>query len=248
MPPKATIAVSWAAGSKTPACAFARENSLPIINELDDWRGLRFHLDTAGWSIIDGQNTKQDAFVLQLAPKRLAQGKDPLLKALGNAKSVLDMTAGWGGDAVHIAQPGRLVWSVERHPVVYQLLIQARATLDLELKRQLKFLQLDAAAQTFRKDLLGQLEREIKFDLVYLDPMFPGKIGKIAKAKKPMRILQRLMEVPCAKNEQRLFDNAMQIAQHRVVVKRALKAPYITNLVPQGSIKSKLLRFDLYRP
>jgi 16S rRNA G966 N2-methylase RsmD len=247
-PINATIVISWAVGFKTTACAFARENRLPIINELNDWRGLRFHLDATGWSIIDGRSPKEDAFVLQLAPKRLAQGRDPLLKALGSAKSVLDMTAGWGGDALHIAQSGRAVWSVERHPVVSKLLAQAHEVLHNDLQCRLNFVQSNAAVRSFPKELLGKLKRETNFDLVYLDPMFQAKPSKNAKAKKPMRILQRLMEEPSVQNEQGLFDNAMQLAQHRVVVKRGLKAPYITNLKPQGSIKSKLLRFDLYRP
>lgn len=247
-PNNATIAISWAAGFKTTACAFARENKLPIINELTAWRGLRFHLDMSGWSIIDVQEKKRDPFVLQLKPKRLAQGKDPLLKAMGNADSVLDMTAGWGGDALHIAQSGRTVLSVERQPVVFQLLTQARAEIDIEMQQQLKFLQLDAGSRSFTKQLAKSLNGKTRFDLVYLDPMFQGKASKPAKAKKPMRIMQRLTGKVSEQNEQGLFDNAMQIAQQRVVVKRALKAPYISELIPQGSIKSKLLRFDLYRP
>lgn len=63
-----------------------------------------------------------------------------------------------------------------------------------------------------------------------------------------MAIMQQLVPPPQAGNESALFANAMRIAQKRVVVKRALKAPYIDGRVPQGSIKSKLLRFDLYLP
>lgn len=243
-----TIAVSWAPGFQACASAFARENKLPIIDELGAWRGLCFHLNKHGWVIVDAEDTKQGAFVLEFESRYTAQGKDPLLKAMGKAKTVLDMTAGWGGDALHIAESGREVIAVERHPVVHQLLEQARAKLEADLKPRLQFLHLDAADGDFVKNLQQKLNQEPGFDLVYIDPMFQDKASKSAKAKKPMRIMQQLTAAPVEDNEQRLFKNAMDIAVHRVVVKRALKAPYIANQAPQGSIKSKLLRFDLYQP
>jgi 16S rRNA (guanine1516-N2)-methyltransferase len=243
------VAVSWASGFKKLAESFAHEHQLSIINELPDWRGLCFHLGADGWSLKDSSGKIQVPFSLHFEPRYVAQGKDPLLNAMGNARTVLDMTAGWGSDAVHIALSGRKVVSVERNPAVFQLLVQARSRLvDIELAQRLNFVQLDAAESDFKQSLARQAGLAVNFDLVYLDPMFSDKLSKRAKSKKPMRLMQQLNEVPSEANEQRLFENALNIARKRVVVKRALKAPFISDIKPQGSIRSKLLRFDLYLP
>lgn len=245
---KADIAVSWSKACETRAIAFARLYKLPIINELHDWRGLCFHLDEDGWSILGEQEARESAFVLSFTPKFRAQGKDPLLKAMGKAASVLDLTAGWGGDSLHIAQSGIKVVAVERHPVVYQMLEQALAGLQAELAQHLRFLHLDSAQHNFPYQLSLELGPHDDFDLVYLDPMFQGGAQKRAKSRKPMQIMQQMVSPPTPDNEVSLLDNAMKIARKRVVVKRALNAPFIDERVPQGSIKSKLLRFDLYKP
>ncbi len=243
------VAISWAQGFENPARSFARKHTLPIINQLPGWRGLCFCLEADGWVLKDLSGEMLSPFYLQFEPRYVAQGKDPLLKAMGKAKSVLDLTAGWGGDALHIALSGRRIVSVERNPVVYQLLLQARNNLaDTKLAERLHFVHLDAARADFPLTRSRCPDLPDVFDLVYLDPMFTDKALKSARAKKPMRLMQRLTDVPSDCNEKKLFDNAMAIAQNRVVVKRGLKAPYITGKPPQGSIKSKLLRFDLYRP
>jgi 16S rRNA (guanine1516-N2)-methyltransferase len=243
------VAISWAQGFENPARSFARKHTLPIINQLPGWRGLCFCLEADGWVLKDLSGEMLSPFYLQFEPRYVAQGKDPLLKAMGKAKCVLDLTAGWGGDALHIALSGRRVVSVERNPVVYQLLLQAQNNLaDTELEIRLNFVHLDAARADFPLTLSRCPGSSDVFDLVYLDPMFTDKALNRARAKKPMRLMQRLTDVPSDSNEKELFDNAMAIAQKRVVVKRGLKAPYIAGNTPQGSIKSKLLRFDLYQP
>lgn len=243
------VAISWAQGFETPARDFAHEHTLPIINELPDWRGLCFCLEEDGWRLKDLSGEMQTPFFLRFEARYASRGKDPLLSAMGKAQTVLDLTAGWGVDALHIALSGRRVVSVERNPVVYQLLRQARNILeDTELADLLTFVHLDAAQEDFAQRLGQQLNSLVEFDLVYLDPMFMDKAFKKAKAKKPMRLMQRLTDAPSDTNESQLFENAVAIAQKRVVVKRGLKAPPITQKTPQGSIKSKLLRFDLYTP
>ncbi len=243
------VAISWAEGFETPARDFARRHTLPIINELPGWRGLCFCLGGGGWVLEDLSGEMLSPFVLQFQARHTSRGKDPLLNAMGKAQSVLDLTAGWGADALHIALSGRRVVSVERNPIVYQLLVQARDEMcDSALAERLTFVHLDAAGASFRQDLIRCLESDANFELVYLDPMFAGKSLKRAKTKKPMRLMQRLTDAPSDSNEACLFENALAIAQKRVVVKRGLKAPYITQMKPQGSIRSKLLRFDLYQP
>ncbi len=248
----AGVAVGWAPEFERPARSMAHQNKLPIINEIEAWSGLCFYLDEQGWSVLEtkrGQLDLRGAFRLQLQPKYAAGGKDPLISAMGKAARVLDMTAGWGTDALHIASGGRSVVAIERHPLVSLLLQQAAASSgDFAAPGQLSFYHLDSAADDFKQQLDEKLGTPADFELVYLDPMFADKSTKKAKSKKPMSIMQQLVPPPEPGNECALFANAMQIAQKRVVVKRALKAPYIDGQVPQGSIKSKLLRFDLYKP
>ena len=244
----AKVAVSWSDGFAAIAQQFAQENNLAIINELPDWRGLCFHLDDTGWALGELASAQSSRFIVDFQPKHVAQGKDPLLKAMAKFQTVLDITAGWGGDALHIACSGRKVVAVERNPVVAKLLMQAHEKLKGVLAKQLRFLQFDATSATFKQQLFAQLDNNAHFDLVYMDPMFPDKEGKHAKSKKPMRLMQTLTDEACNDNEKQLFYTAMSIATQRVVVKRALKAPFIANEIPQGSIKSKLLRFDLYKP
>lgn len=246
------LAIGWAQDFERPALRYAHQNKLPIINELSGWGGLCLYLDQRGWSLIESKRGKLDhkgAFQLTLANKHSARGRDPLINAMGKAETILDMTAGWGTDALHIARSGRSVIAVERDPRVYLLLEQAVAGVTAyAAPGSLAFLNLDSAVAAFPYRLADALQGGREFDLVYMDPMFIGKGEKRAKSKKPMSMMQQLVPPPEPGNESALFANAMQIAQKRVVVKRALKAPYIGGKVPQGSIKSKLLRFDLYKP
>jgi len=246
------VAIGWAHDFERPARVYAHQNKLPIINEMPAWGGLCLYLDQSGWSLIESTQGKLDhksAFRLSLAAKYTAQGRDPLINAMGKANTILDMTAGWGTDALHIASGGCSVVAIERDPVVYLMLDQAAMFAgEFAAPGSLRFLNMDSAATGFQQRLEAELQSGHEFELVYLDPMFSGKSLKRAKSKKPMSIMQQLVPPPEAGNESALFANAMQIAQKRVVVKRALKAPYIDGRVPQGSIKSKLLRFDLYKP
>lgn len=246
------VVVGWASDFERPARAYAHQNKLPIINEMSSRGGLCLYLDINGWSLIElrqGELDYKGAFRLTLEAKYTARGRDPLILATGKAGTVLDMTAGWGTDALHIASNGRSVVAVERDPRVYLLLEQAAAHLgSLLAPGSLTFFNMDAAEGDFPRRLAAVLPAGHEFELVYMDPMFAGKDAKSAKSKKPMSIMQQLLIPAEAGNESGLFANAMRIAKKRVVVKRALKAPYLDGAVPQGSIKSKLLRFDLYKP
>lgn len=163
---------------------------------------------------------------------------DPLRKAVGaRAKVVVDATAGWGVDAVHLARCGYRVTAVERHPLVAALLLDAHAACDDdELKSRLRIVHADSV------DYLRVLTHAP--DVVTLDPMYPPK-SKAAAAKKPLAILRQL--APAAADSAPLFARAMACATQRVVVKRPRRAP---PLEPgrAGFVAGKLVRFDIYRP
>ncbi|MDG6778515.1 class I SAM-dependent methyltransferase [Thiomicrorhabdus sp. zzn3] len=178
----------------------------------------------------------------------------PLARAIGlgsyDAPSVLDATAGMGGDAFVFATLGCQVTMVERSPIVAALLEDAlnRARQpvenadnppeDQELKgiiQRLSLVNADAA------DYL--LSQKPEVDVIYLDPMYPEK-KKSASAKKEMKVLQHLLGPDL--DSERLLDAALHTARLRVVVKRPAKAPTIAGIQPTAQINSPNTRYDLY--
>lgn len=239
------VEIAWAKGFAQKAQHFASTNALPIIKHLNNGRGLCFYLDASGWSLVDVSTASNVHFQMSFEQQQVLSTNDPLCKAIGKAQNILDMTAGWGVDALRIAQLGKSVLSLENNPVVIICLQQARISLGHSLASRLQFMQADAT----KIDLMTLEQHRLSpFDLVYIDPMFAGKPIKSAKSKKSLQILQRLASPSTKEQEARLLENALSLAAWRVVVKRARKAPYLAGKVPQGSIDSKLLRFDLYAP
>lgn len=154
---------------------------------------------------------------------------------------ILDATAGLGKDAWLLANAGATVLMLERSSVVFALLqdgIARGRTRGTEKSSILERMQLK------HTDFLHPAEALPKFDVVYLDPMFPPS-SKTARAKKEMYLLQRLLgENSC--DEQSLLTKARAIAQKRVVVKRAKLSPYLAKVKPDIEFKGSSNRFDVY--
>lgn len=178
----------------------------------------------------------------------------PLARAIGlgtyDAPSVLDATAGMGGDAFVFATLGCQITMVERSPIVAALLEDAlnrarqpvenadNESENQELKeiiQRLTLVNADAA------DYL--LTQQPEVDVIYLDPMYPEK-KKSASAKKEMKVLQHLLGPDL--DSERLLDAALHTARFRVVVKRPAKAPTIAGIQPTSEISSPNTRYDLY--
>ena len=82
------------------------------------------------------------------------------------------------------------------------------------------------------------------YDVIYLDPMFPGRT-KSAAVKKEMRILRDLVGYDL--DADRLFAAALACPVSRIVVKRPIHAPILG--AKEGtvfSIKGRANRFDVY--
>ena len=95
---------------------------------------------------------------------------EPLSRALGSGKKglrVLDLSAGLGIDAVFLAQLGYEVTALERNPLLYLALSQAKNQCTDDFCKNINFVFTDA--KTFLKST------ENKFDICYFDPMFPQK-------------------------------------------------------------------------
>jgi len=89
---------------------------------------------------------------------------------------------------------------------------------------------------------LHGLTDDREYDCIYLDPMFRAhKSG--AKPAKEMQILQA---ITANVDIDDCFEAALLKAGKRVVVKRAAKAPPLSQLKPDLVYRTKSIRFDIY--
>ncbi len=178
-------------------------------------------------------------FTSAAAESRRRAGRGLLLaKAIGIKKGVLpqvlDATAGLGRDTYALAALGCEVTAIERNAVVAVLLADAidRAGGDAAVRR--------IALHTGDARDLMAVER---FEVVYLDPMFPER-RKTALARKEMQYMQALLSDDDGAS---LLAPALVCATRRVVVKRPLHAaPLQDSPKPTHSHKGKAVRFDVY--
>lgn len=173
--------------------------------------------------------------------RRYRAGAGALRRAIGpGRRHVVDATAGFGSDAVHIAALGHRVTAIERNAVVFALThdgmkrARAQGVLSPDNPRLL-----DGDARV----LLPQID--VRAATVYLDPMFPPKRKKSAAVRKEMDLLRRLAIDDADALD--LLATARACAGERVVVKRPIDAP---PLAPGAfaAYAGKLVRYDVYRP
>lgn len=174
---------------------------------------------------------------------RAKQKKQCLLKACNNKKrelvSVTDLTAGWGKDSLILANHGQQVTMVEHNPLIFQcldyLLKIATHDHDDDFFRHLKVVNQNSL------NFLSNQHQAVA-DCLYLDPMFPAH-KSTARPAKDLQILQLLT---INRNIEPLFELALQKAGHRVVVKRPLHAPTLSDRKPDIVYREKTIRFDVY--
>lgn len=158
--------------------------------------------------------------------------------------TILDCTAGQGGDAFVLASLGCRVTMLERSPVAYALLnsgldaIKNTTEIDVELDLIAERLSL-----LFTDALKYLAVCDTKFDVVYLDPMFPER-KKSAAVKKDMRVFHEL--IGADEDAHSLLTLAKATARYRTVVKRSKLAPFLAEEVPTYSLRGKSTRFDIY--
>ncbi|GHC16047.1 ribosomal RNA small subunit methyltransferase J [Kushneria pakistanensis] len=162
----------------------------------------------------------------------------------GVSPEIIDATAGLGRDSAVLASLGSRVLMIERHPVVAALLSDAlmRAGAIDELKaltQRLQFAHGDSS-QTLAALVEGS---DIAPQVIHLDPMYPHQ-DKSALVKKEMRLFRRLVGDDA--DAPQLLVQALDIATHRVVVKRPKGAPPIEGPSPSHELVSKNSRYDLY--
>ena len=154
---------------------------------------------------------------------------------------ILDATAGLGRDAFLLAQLGCSVTLIERHPLIGALLAdgRGRALLDLEVGPiiQRMHLRLGNAIELI-KDWPDEPPQ-----VIYLDPMFPHR-EKSSLVKKEMRVFRPL--VGDDDDAPQLLQSALELATHRVVIKRPRKAPSVGGKPPGYVLEGKSCRYDIY--
>ena len=154
---------------------------------------------------------------------------------------VLDATAGLGRDAFVLASLGCEMTLIERQPLIAALLEDglARAAGDAEVGAIVARMRLLAGNAI---ELMGAWAEEAP-QVIYLDPMFPHR-DKSALVKKEMRLFRPFvgddLDAPA------LLAAALELASHRVVVKRPRKAPVIDGPKPGYALEGKSSRYDIY--
>jgi 16S rRNA (guanine1516-N2)-methyltransferase len=166
-----------------------------------------------------------------------------LLRAIGFKHSqplrILDATPGLGQDAYILASAGCQVTLCERSPIVAALLEDALARLSIanpSIAQRLHCFFADSIAHI-------QAQRDLPYEVIYLDPMFPSR-KKSALNKISMRMLHDVVGEDNDANA--LLTASLQAACRRVVVKRPLHAPALTERKADIVYSGKAIRFDVY--
>ena len=231
-------------GQKDMAESFSRRTGSPIVNKPGDYLTVLF--DSKGVSLSGFGLSYQGDFENML--HRVTNGRlqhEMLAKAVKtdqeNLKAI-DATAGMGEDSLLLAACGYQVTLYEQNPVIAILLKDAlrRAKKNTVLKDIVSRMQL------VEGDSIEHLNKRLDpVDVIYLDPMFPGR-QKSGLINKKLQLIQKL-EPPCSE-ETALFDAAMAAQPSKIIVKRPLKSPYLDDIVPYYSLKGKAIRYDCYSP
>ncbi len=165
--------------------------------------------------------------------ERLSFKKEPLFKALKLKKEeeVIDATCGTGRDSMLLLAAGMNVVAYERHPLVFALLQEA-----------LKRAQESCYAPFFEKfNLVFGEAQNHKGEKCLFDPMYRKKRKKSSLPRKQMQQFQVLVGED--DDQEKVLEN-LKNSYKRVVLKRNLKAPFLSS--PNYSIFGKTIRYDAY--
>ena len=124
--------------------------------------------------------------------------------------------------------------------VIYELLkdgLRRYATKDLIGKELLKRIRIE------NRDFLELKPLTESYEVVYLDPMFPIS-KKRSRSKRPMLYLQQFLQAE--NNGYEMLSMAKRIATKRVVVKRGIRSPTLTNHDADMVCRGNSNRFDIY--
>ena len=229
-------------GQRDMAEAFAERIGAVLTEQPGEELTVLF--DASGVSLMGYGLTYQGNFETMLHRVTCGRLQHEMLvreaKKNGDSLKGIDATAGMGEDAFLLAAYGYEMTLYEQNPVVAELLKDA-----LRRARNHPLLKEIAERMTLiEEDSVDGLKNSRgEKDLIYLDPMFPGR-QKSGLINKKLQLIQKL-EPPCSKEEE-LFDAAIQAGPSKIVVKRPLKSPFLAGRKPTYELKGKAIRYDCY--
>ena len=148
--------------------------------------------------------------------------------------TVYDLTAGFGMDALTLALRGTKVLSLEKDPLIANLLLLAVN----DLKMTIPAIQW----QVICTDANDYLEQVQSLPIAYMDPFFHKK-----KSALPQNAMQWLKKMSSVKdNNSTLLFNKLMLHSKRLVVKRPKKLPSPYSLKPNTSFFQKTTQLDVY--
>lgn len=212
---------------------------------------LLIHFGPSGVDIRSANTKNKKGYWVDFATidRRTGAGnlsrKQVFPKSIGpSSTTVIDATAGFGADAAMLALIGYTVIAIERSPILSVLLRDglSRAKKNKELRTAL-----DGRLVLIEGNSLVSLQTTPRVDVVYLDPMFPPKRKKSALPQGSIQTLQSIVGYDPPDKTNTLFEQAMQTATKRVVVKRPNYAPFFSDN-PVAVHKGKLVRYEVYKP
>lgn len=196
----------------------------------------------------DGMELRPDFSEMLPRVKQGALQREMLVKA-ARVKGVerphaVDATAGLGEDGFLLAAVGFDVTLCETDPVIAALLADAldRAALNAELApfaARMRMVEGDS------RSVLAELAATpgAQPDVVYLDPMFPGRT-KSAAVKKKFQLIHGLERPTAPLDEESLLQAAIAARPRKIVIKRPIKGPHLAGVKPSHSIAGKAVRYD----
>lgn len=193
-----------------------------------------------GLCFLDPSVSRPIFVSLETQKKRLKAGQGDLFKkALGRpaeSLSLLDATAGLGQDMLFTFLLGFHVTACETSEILFPLLSHHQEN----LKDHHRLF-------CYPKDSLIFLSQTSnRFDLIYIDPMFPDTEEQTALPTKESQVLRKLASSDEARAKE-LVIAAKRSANKRVIVKRPLKSAPLSPLHPSDiQFKGKNTRFDVY--
>lgn len=200
----------------------------------------------------DGMELRPDFAEMLPRIKQGALQREMLVKAARvkgvEAPRAVDATAGLGEDSLLLAAAGFTVTLCEADPVIAALLEDAlaRASAHEVLGPIVERMHLVAGDSRIALERAGA-STGAQPDVVYLDPMFPGRT-KSAAVKKKFQLIHGLERPTEPLDEESLLQAALAARPRKVVIKRPVKGPYLAGVKPSHAITGKAVRYDCIVP
>ncbi len=211
--------------------------SLPIVTQMNNSVGLVLTVSHTGLSLQDLSNPKMlPITVSSLSRRKSASRRDLLAKAIGKkCNTIIDATAGFGGDTFDFVSRGKTVFAIERVRLISEMLMDAVQKIELNGKNKHPLI--------INGDARWKIPELEPADVIFLDPMFPNTTKNSALPKKSHQILRLIVGEDFDSKE--LLQVARDSALKRVVVKRPTGASSISDKV-DFSYKGRSVRYDVY--